>query len=60
MPASEKDVVLTIRVERELRSAFSAACDANDVPAAQVIRHFMRDYVKAQSGGAGKSTKESK
>jgi len=45
----EKDVGLRIRVQRELRDAFLAACRAEDKPAAQVIREFMRAYVKQQS-----------
>src|SRR5690606_15221087 len=41
-----KDVDLRIRVNRELRDKFSAVCRAQDKPAAQVIREFMRDYVE--------------
>ena len=41
-----KDVGLRIRVQRELRDAFLAACRAKDKPAAQVLREFMRDYVQ--------------
>ncbi|PQO22449.1 hypothetical protein C2I36_12965 [Rhodobacteraceae bacterium WD3A24] len=41
----EKDVGLRIRVQRELREQFVAACRAEDKPAAQVIREFMREYV---------------
>jgi hypothetical protein len=40
-----KDSGLRIRVERPLREAFLEACRAEDRPAAQVIREFMRDYV---------------
>lgn len=40
-----KDAGLRIRVQRELREKFLAACRADDKPAAQVIREFMRDYV---------------
>lgn len=42
----EKDVGLRIRVQRELREQFLAACRAEDKPAAQVIREFMRAYVE--------------
>jgi hypothetical protein len=45
----QKDVQMTFRIEAELRAAFSAACDANHVPAAQQIRQMMRDYVKANA-----------
>lgn len=41
-----KDVGLRIRVQRELRDAFLAACRAQDKPAAQVLREFMRAYVQ--------------
>lgn len=46
-----KDVGLRIRVQRELREQFIAACKAEDKPAAQVLREFMRDYV-SQNGSA--------
>jgi len=40
-----KDVGLRIRVQRELREQFLEVCQAQDKPAAQVIREFMREYV---------------
>jgi lipase chaperone LimK len=40
-----KDVGLRIRVQRDLRDAFLAACRSQDKPAAQVLREFMRAYV---------------
>jgi hypothetical protein len=40
-----KDAGLRIRVQRELRDQFLNACRAEDRPAAQVLREFMRDYV---------------
>lgn len=40
-----KDVGLRIRVQRELRDKFIEACRNRDVPAAQVLREFMREYV---------------
>ena len=42
----EKDAGMRIRVERSLREEFLETCRSRDVPAAQVIRAFMRDYVK--------------
>lgn len=42
-----KDAGLRIRIDRELRDAFVAACRAQDKPAAQVLREFMREYVNA-------------
>ena len=54
-----KDVGVRIRVERTLRNAFIEACRAEDQPAAQVIRKFMKQYVarvkkhaKERSGSA--------
>jgi hypothetical protein len=41
-----KDVGLRIRVQRELREQFLEACKAQDKPAAQVLREFMREYVE--------------
>jgi len=35
-----------IRVEPELHQEFLDACKSEDRPAAQVMREFMRDYVK--------------
>lgn len=40
-----KDSGLRIRVQRELRDRFVEVCQAQDKPAAQVIREFMREYV---------------
>lgn len=40
-----KDVGLRIRVQRELRDQFLEVCRAQDKPAAQVLREFMREYV---------------
>ena len=40
-----KDSGFRIRVQRELRQRFLDVCRAQDKPAAQVIREFMREYV---------------
>jgi len=42
----KKDVGMRVRVNRELRDEFLVACQADDKPAAQVIREFMRAYVE--------------
>jgi hypothetical protein len=34
-----------VRMDAKLRQEFIDACRANDRPAAQVLRDFMRDYV---------------
>lgn len=41
-----KDSGLRIRVQRELREQFLAVCQAQDKPAAQVLREFMRAYIE--------------
>jgi hypothetical protein len=43
-----KDVGLRIRVQRELREEFLEACKAEDKPAAQVLREFMRAYIDSR------------
>ena len=44
-----KDVGLRIRIDRHLREAFLTACKAEDKPAAQVLREFMREYVQSHT-----------
>ena len=44
-----KDVGLRIRVQRDLREAFLEVCRAEDKPAAQVLREYMRGYVSAHN-----------
>ncbi len=39
------DVGLRIRVQRGLREQFLEVCRAQDKPAAQILREFMREYV---------------
>lgn len=41
-----KDVGLRIRVQRDLREQFLEVCRAQDKPAAQVLREYMREYVE--------------
>lgn len=41
-----KDVGMRIRVETELRKQFITLCHKNNVPAAEVLRSFMHDFVK--------------
>lgn len=51
-----KDSGLRIRVERELREKFVETCRVQDRPAAQVIREFMKQYVRDHSDGADNET----
>ena len=39
-----KDKGLRIRVDQDLRQEFLATCRAQDKPASQVLREFMRQY----------------
>jgi predicted transcriptional regulator len=41
-----KEAVFTLKLEPELRDAFMAAAAAADRPASQIVREFMRDYVR--------------
>ncbi|MBX3577556.1 MAG: antitoxin of toxin-antitoxin stability system [Rhizobiaceae bacterium] len=41
-----KEAVFTMKLEPELRDAFMAAAKAGDRPASQIVREFMRDYVR--------------
>ena len=44
-----KDAGMRIRVEPELRDQFVNLCRDNDVPAAQVLRSFMREYIQTNT-----------
>lgn len=49
----KKDSGFRIRVQRELRDRFLEVCRAQDKPAAQVLRQFMRDYVERRGSARG-------
>lgn len=51
----EKDAGFRIRVERDLRDKFIEVCRAQDRPAAQVVRDFMRQYIKDNTVANGTS-----
>lgn len=55
---SEKDAGMRIRVERELRDEFLEACREQDRPAAQVIREFMRKYVRQSKASLQRNDKK--
>jgi len=42
-----KTAALRIRIEPELHKKFLDTCKAQDVPASQVLREFMKQYVSA-------------
>jgi antitoxin component of RelBE/YafQ-DinJ toxin-antitoxin module len=41
-----KETSFNLRIDSALKAAFTAATEADDMPAAQVVRDFMRAYVK--------------
>ena len=41
-----KETSFNLRIDPALKAAFTAATEAEDKPAAQVVRDFMRSYVK--------------
>lgn len=47
-----KDESFNFRVDPELKEAFAAAAEAEDKPAAQVLRDFMRAYVRSRDAQA--------
>lgn len=51
LPMATKDAGLRIRVERDLRAAFQAACSAEDRDASEVLREFMRTFADQRQGG---------
>jgi hypothetical protein len=46
-----KDVGLRIRVEKQLREDFQAACAAEDRAASDVLREFMRSFADRSMNG---------
>ena len=50
-PAMAKDSDYRIRIQRDLRDRFLEICRAEDTPAAQVIREFMREHIERQEDG---------
>jgi predicted transcriptional regulator len=43
-----KEAMFTLKLEPELREQFMAEAAATDRPASQIIREFMRDFVRQQ------------
>lgn len=48
-----KDAGIRIRVEKELRASFVAACQAESRLASDVLRDFMQNYVDRHERGQG-------
>lgn len=45
-----KNTGFRIRIEKELRDEFVGVCHAQDKPAAQVLRDFIRTYIETHRG----------
>ena len=43
-----KEAVFTLKIEEDLLDAFMAEAAAMDRPASQLVREFMRDFVRAR------------
>ena len=56
----EKDVGIRIRINRSLRESFFEVCRAQDTPAAQVLREFMRGYVAAHEPANDRGASQAK
>jgi len=41
-----KETSFNLRIDPALKAAFTAAAEEEDKPAAQIVREFMRDFVK--------------
>lgn len=48
---ADKTVSMTFLLEPDLRKAFIDLCRADDKPAAQVLRAFMREYIERNAQG---------
>jgi predicted transcriptional regulator len=46
-----KEAMFTLKLEPELRDEFMAEAEATHRPASQIVREFMRDFVKQQRAG---------
>jgi len=46
-----KNVGIRVRVEKDLRASFVAACQAENRPASEVLREFMKAYADQHQGG---------
>lgn len=44
---TDKKRLFSIQAEDDLLTSFKAACEANDLTQSQVLRSFMREYVKS-------------
>jgi len=50
-PMSDEKTTMTIRLDKSLRDAYDRAAKANDRTGSQLLRDFMREYVKRHAQG---------
>jgi antitoxin component of RelBE/YafQ-DinJ toxin-antitoxin module len=58
MATKENEVIQSFRVDSDLRKIFQQVCQNKDMTASQVIRQFMREYVRKNSQGNMFSTRD--
>lgn len=56
----DEKVMMTFRLEKSLRNDFDAAAQFNDQSSSQLLRAFMRDYVKKNAPFLSASVNEEK
>ncbi len=49
---SDKEVTLQIRIPLHLRDAFNAAAKDNDMTASQLLRAYIKQYIKSNEQGS--------
>lgn len=49
---ADETVMIAFRVPPELKKAFEAATKANDRTGSQILRDFVRDYIKQNRQGS--------
>jgi predicted DNA-binding protein len=54
MATKSSDVMMSIRLPKELRDSFAKVCEDRNQTASKVIKSFMEDYVKKAKDGDGK------
>ena len=60
MATKSSDVMMSIRLPKELRDSFAKVCEDRNQTASKVIKSFMEDYVKKAKDGDGKQSDRKK
>jgi len=53
MATKSSDVMMSIRLPKELRDSFAKVCEDRNQTASRVIKSFMEDYVKKAQADKG-------